>query len=88
VTSRDERRANPVGLVKGREMEMVAEALDSEARLQVKYGYYAPNESGKRYKLTWKGAFVMTERQVFPFKQILSYISLRKAEKVIAGMPR
>ena len=88
VTSRDQWRANPVGLVKGREMEMVAEALDSEIRLQVKCGYYALDAGGKRYRLTWKGAFVMTEKQVFPFKQILSYISLHSAEKVIAGMPR
>ncbi len=88
VTSRDDKGANPVGLVKGREREMVAEALDSEIRLQVKYGYYALDANGKRYRLTWKGAFVMTERQVFPFKQILSYISLHSAEKEIAGMPR
>jgi len=88
VTSRDDKGANPVGLIKGREREMVAEALDSETRLQAKYGYYILDASGQRYRLTWKGAFVMTERQVFPFKQILSYISLHSAEKAIAGMPR
>ncbi|MRR15616.1 MAG: hypothetical protein EG826_04060 [Deltaproteobacteria bacterium] len=87
VTSRAKQSANPVGLVQGREMAMVAEAIDGEIRLQAKFGYYTIRE-GNRYKLTWWGALVMTQRQVFPFKQILSTIDLRKAEKAIAGMPR
>lgn len=87
VASRAKQSANPVGLVKGRELEMLAEAIDSEIRLQAKYGYYTLRD-GNRYRLTWRGAFVMTERQVFPFKQILSSIGLSNAKKAIAGMPR
>ncbi len=87
VTARDPKKSVPVGLVADREAEMVAEALDREAAIQEKNGFYVLNENRSRYRLTWKGAFIMTERQVFPFKQILSYFDRQAAKKAIAGMP-
>ncbi len=87
VTGRDMKKSVPQGLVPGREMEMVARALEEEAALQMKYGYYALSGDQTQYRLTWKGAFILTEMQVFPVKQILSYLDLQAAKKAIAGMP-
>ncbi|MEE9912760.1 MAG: hypothetical protein K4571_13685 [Deltaproteobacteria bacterium] len=87
VTARDQRKSTPVGLVKGREAAMIADALDREVQLQAKYGYYVENETRTRYKMTWLGALILTEKQVFPVKQILAYLDLRKAGRAISGMP-
>ncbi|MBP7764377.1 MAG: hypothetical protein K4445_06780 [Deltaproteobacteria bacterium] len=71
----------------GSDTQMVARALDREAALQAKYGYYVLNENRTRYEPTWKGAFMMTRRRIFPFKPIFSYLETRLARKAIADMP-
>lgn len=75
------------GLVKGRETVMLSEHINEEIRLQAAYGYYFPDESNKRYRLTWKGAFIMTEMQVFPIKNIMVSLDLRSARKAISESP-
>ncbi len=87
VTTRDTKKSVPVGLAAGREADMVAQALEKEAAIQAKRGFYVLDESRTRYRLTWKGAFMMTERQVFPFKQIITFNDRRAAKKAAAGMP-
>lgn len=87
VIGHDRKATNPVGLVKGRELDMLTEALNNEIRLQSKYGYYFLDENKARYKLTWKGAFILTEKNAFPIKTILELLDLRSARRAIAGMP-
>ena len=87
VTARDTKKSVPVGLAGGREAEMVAQALEKEAAIQAQRGFYVLNDNRTRYRLSWKGAFILTERQVFPFKQMISYLDRRAAKKATAGMP-
>jgi hypothetical protein len=86
VTSHDRETTNLEGLVKGRELEMVCDAFNDEIRLQAKYGYFFLDENNSKYRFTWKGAFIMTEKQTFPVKTILEYLDLQSARKAIAGM--
>ena len=87
VTSHDREAINLEGLVKGRELEMVCDAFNDEIRLQAKYGYFFLDESNNKYRFTWKGAFIMTEKQTFPVKHILEYLDLQAAKKAIVGTP-
>ncbi len=75
------------GMGKGREKIILSDHINEEIRLQAAYGYYMPDEGNNRYRLTWKGAFIMTEKQVFPFKNILMHLDLQSAKKAIAGSP-
>ena len=74
-------------LFPGNDAEMIARTLDRETALQAKYGYYVLNENRARYEPTWKGAFRMTQKRIFPFKPICSYLDSRLARKAIADMP-
>jgi hypothetical protein len=85
VNSQDMKAAYRLGLVKGRELAMVCDHLNDEIRLQADYGYYFSDESHSRYRLTWKGAIIMTEKQVIPIKNILTFLDLRSARKAISG---
>ena len=87
VSSHDKRAIDPVEFDRDRAAEVLTEALISELKLQQKFGYYAFNEDTARFQLTWKGAFVMTEKNVFPVKNILNQRDLAAARKAIAGMP-
>lgn len=87
VTRKEKNFANPVGLEKGRELEMLSDALENEIRLQEKYGYYVLDDNNTQYRLTWKGAFIMTEKQVFPIKNIRKFLSFLASKKAISGMP-
>ena len=88
ITGHDRRAAgDPVVYDKGRATEMLAEALKNELRLQEKFGYFSLSGEKGRFLFTWKGAFIMTERNVFPIKNILVSLDLAAAKKAIAGMP-
>ncbi|MEK6742855.1 MAG: hypothetical protein AABZ15_04570 [Nitrospirota bacterium] len=87
VTSRDKRAINPMGYVRGRELEMLCDAFNNETRLQEKLGYLYLTENKTRFMLTWKGAFIMTEKNVFPIRNILAFLDLRSAKNAIAGLP-
>jgi len=86
VIRHDGKAANLEGLVKGRELEMICAAFNDEIRLQTKYGYFFLDESNDKFRLTWKGAFIMTEKQTIPAKYIFEYLDLQAARKAIAGM--
>lgn len=89
IIGHDRRAAGePVVYDKGRAAEMLAEALKNELRLQEKFGYFHLSGEKVRFRFTWKGAFIMTGRNVFPVKNILVSLDLTAAKKAIAGMPR
>ncbi len=87
ITSRDTRAVGPVGSIRGRELDTLVEALNGEIKLQEHYGYFTPNRDRTRYLFTWKGAFLMTEKNVFPIKHIRTFLDQAAAKKAIAGMP-
>jgi hypothetical protein len=61
--------------------------LINELRQQQKFGYFTLDQAKARFLFTWKGAFVMAMRNVFPIKNILDRMDLAAAKKTIAGMP-
>ena len=87
VTGHDKKAIDPVGYDKDRAAEMLTEALINELKLQQRFGYYYVNQDKARFQFTWKGACIMTEKNVFPIKSILNYLDLRTAQKAIVGMP-
>jgi hypothetical protein len=87
ITRHDNQTASLVGIVKGRELEMVSDDIENEVRLQVTYNYYVPDENRARYRLTWQGAIVMTAKQIFPIKNVLAFFDLQSARRAIADMP-
>lgn len=87
ITGHDKKAINPVGYDKDRAAEMLTEALINEIKLQQKFGYYSFDQGKARFLFTWKGAFLMTEKSVFPVKNILGRLDLLSAQKAIAGMP-
>ena len=87
VTGHDKKAINPVGFDKDSAVEMLTEAFINELKLQQRFGYYSFNQDKARFLLTWKGAFIMTEKNVFPVKNILNRLDLLSARKAIAGMP-
>jgi hypothetical protein len=87
VNRHDNMTASLVGLIKGRELEMVSDDIESEIRLQERNNYYIRDGSMNRYRLTWKGAIMMTAKQVFPLKNILTFLDLQSAKRAVAGMP-
>jgi len=87
IIGHDRRATDPVVYDKDSAKEMLAEALKSELRLQEKFGYFYLSEEKGRFLFTWKGAFIMTGRNVFPIKNILASLDLAAAKKAIAGMP-
>ena len=87
VTRHDNMTVSLVGLAKGRELEMVSDDIESEIRLQEKNNYYILDTNMNRYRLTWKGAIMMTAKQVFPLKNILTFLDLQSARRAVAGMP-
>jgi hypothetical protein len=66
---------------------MVSDDIENEIRLQEKSNYYLRDGNMNRYRLTWKGAIMMTVKQVFPLKNILTFLDLQSARKAVAGMP-
>lgn len=88
IADRDKKAVDPVSYEKDRAVELVAEAVKNELRLQEQFGYFHLGEGrGRgRYLFTWKGAFVMTEKNVFPIKNVLAALDLSAAQKAIAGM--
>ena len=87
VNSHDNMTGSLVGLIKGRELEMVSDGIASEIRYQEKENYYRLDGDMARYRLTWKGAIIMTAKLVFPLKNVLSILDLYSARRAIAGMP-
>jgi len=86
ITSHDRKATDPVIYDKDNALEKITEALNNETKLQATFGYFYLNEDKGRFQFTWKGAFVMTGRNVFPVKQILVSLDLAAAKKGIAGM--
>lgn len=70
----------PKRMTRGKEMEEVAQAIRKEQKQLVEIGYIIENTTKNRYELTWKGAFLMTWKQVFPVKQFI-HREMEKAEK-------
>jgi hypothetical protein len=87
VAGHDKKAMDPVGYDKDGAAEMLTEALINELKLQQQFGYYSLDRDKARFLFTWKGAFIMTEKNVFPVKIILNHLDLRSAQKAIAGMP-
>jgi hypothetical protein len=87
VAGHDKKAMDPVGYDKDRAAEVLTEALINELKLQQQFGYYSLDRDKARFLFTWKGAFIMTEKNVFPVKIILNHLDLRSAQKAIAGMP-
>jgi len=87
VTGRDKKAADPVGYAKEQAVETLTEALINEVKLQQQFGYYSFSREKARFQLTWKGAFIMTEKSAFPVKNIRDHLDLGSAQKVITGMP-
>jgi hypothetical protein len=87
IISHDQRTGTLVGIEKGKEIDIIRESLEGELRQQAEYGYYFIDTANARYRPTWKGAFILTEKNVFPFKNILEFFDLRSAKQAIKGMP-
>jgi len=87
VTGHDKKAIDPVGYDKDRAAEMLTEVLIDELKLQQQFGYYDFDQEKARFLFTWKGALIMTEKNVFPVKNILDHLDLRSAQKAITGMP-
>lgn len=87
ITGHDKKATDPVGYDKDRAAEVLTEALINEVKLQQQFGYYSFYRDKARFLFTWKGAFIMTEKNVFPVKNILNRLDLMSAQKAIAVMP-
>ena len=71
----------------GREIDTLNTYMIRDLDAHVAAGYYYLDTSSQEYLLTWKGAFVFTESNAFPVKNILAWLDERRAQKAIAGMP-
>jgi hypothetical protein len=49
----------------------------------VEAGYYRLDEASRRYRLTWKGAFVMSWKLLWPIKSIRLMLRRRKAARLL-----
>jgi hypothetical protein len=54
------------GEAKGQEMERVISVIENYGPRHAKIGYMVPAKDGETYRLTWKGAFLMTWRGLWP----------------------
>lgn len=87
VTGRDQKAIDPAPFDRVRMAETVTEALLGEVRLQQEFGYLRLDQAAKRFRFTWKGALVMTWKNVFPIKPVLDQLDLGAARRAIAAMP-
>ena len=86
IARHDERTNDPVGLSLTNTIAEINSALDKETIVQASLGYYYLDANEQRFKLTWKGAVIMANRLLFPWRQIREYFDLRTAKEALSGM--
>jgi hypothetical protein len=62
----------------------LAACMREELERQVPNGYMFLSESEGLFRPTWKGAFLMTWKQLFPFKQLREAYRDRRAKQLVA----
>jgi len=58
------------GEPRGEEIQRLVRVIENYGPRHVRIGYMHPAEDGQSYKLTWKGAFLMTWRGLWPVSMI------------------
>jgi hypothetical protein len=66
----------------GFESKMTLEFIRKEMEVQVAQGLYFQDASANMYRLTWKGALIMTIRNVAPFLQLRTFLDQQKANRI------
>jgi hypothetical protein len=64
----------------------LAACMREELERQIPTGYMFLSEAEGLFRPTWKGAFLMTWKQLFPFKQVRAALRDRKANALLAEL--
>jgi hypothetical protein len=67
----------------GKEMEFMTDGLISELKRQQDFGIYKFDSSSNSFRLTWKGAVIMTFKLIEPFKTIYKKLLENQAKKIL-----
>ena len=78
--------ANVVGKqlpLKGNEVEALCDSMAADCARQIETGYLYVDETGECYRPTWKGAFLMTWKQLPPVSHRLRVRIRRRARRLL-----
>jgi hypothetical protein len=78
-----ETAAAPVLPPPGGELSAVRDTLRRHTDHYADAGYFRLDQAGRRYRLTWKGAAVLSWQQLWPVKQLRLRAAHREAERLI-----
>jgi hypothetical protein len=65
------------GRTKGEEIQRLVRVVESYGPRHLKIGYMYCAKDGETYRLTWKGALVMTWRALWPISMVRRMVARR-----------
>jgi len=74
-----------VPMVEGKEFETIEQHLNKELERLVHLGWVSSKPTENGFKLTPKGAVLMTWKMCWPIKSIISAIGMYRSKKVLSG---
>lgn len=85
IISIKKKQQTPISMVEGKEFETIEKHLNEEHDRLINLGWVSSKPDGNKYRLTPKGAVLMTWKMCWPIKSIIGAIGSYKSKKTLSG---